>query len=122
MVLTAGIVTAVLASLSISRDAANKAVDFIELLLSPKLPAELVDSTEALLVRMQAVTRLANLLCPPFSCKDGLLHKKGREWQPLLLASQAVLCCVMPCCVVSCCAVLCCAVLCCAVLCCAVPC
>ncbi|DBB16957.1 TPA: hypothetical protein ACH3X3_014065 [Trebouxia sp. C0006] len=67
---------AVLASLSISRDAANKAVDFFELLLSPKLPAELVDSTEVLLVRMQAVTRLANLLCPPFPCKDGLLHKK----------------------------------------------
>jgi len=105
---------AVLASLSISRDAANKAVDFFELLLSPKLPAELVDSTEALLVRMQAVTRLANLLCPPFPCKDGLLHKKGREWQPLLLASQAMLCCVMPCCAVSCHAVLCCAVLCCA--------
>ncbi|KAL0045586.1 hypothetical protein WJX82_010696 [Trebouxia sp. C0006] len=71
-----GIVMAVLASLSISRDAANKAVDFFELLLSPKLPAELVDSTEVLLVRMQAVTRLANLLCPPFPCKDGLLHKK----------------------------------------------
>ena len=105
---------AVLASLSISRDAANKAVDFFELLLSPKLPAELVDSTEALLVRMQAVTRLANLLCPPFPCKDGLLHKKGREWQPLLLASQAMLCCVMPCCAVSCHAVLCCVVLCCA--------
>lgn len=107
--------TAVLASLSISREAANKAVDFIELLLSPKLPAELVDSTEALLVRLQAVTRLANLLCPPFPCKDGDVHKKGRKWQPLLLACH-VLCCVMPCCALSCHAMLCCAVQCCAVL------
>jgi hypothetical protein len=79
LLLNAGIVTAVLASLSLSREAANKAVDFIELLLSHKLPVELVDSTEALLVRLQAVTRLANLLCPPFPCKDGFVHKKGRK-------------------------------------------
>ena len=110
LLLTAGVVAAVLASLSISREAANKAVDFIELLLSPKLPAELVDSTEALLVRLQAVARLANLLCPPFPCKDGFVHKKGRKWQPLLLACHAVLCCVMRCCAVSCHAVLCCPV------------
>ena len=76
LLLTAGVVTAVLASLSISREAANKAVDFIELLLSHKLPAELVDSTEALLLRLQAVTRLANLLCPPFPCKDNSYTRK----------------------------------------------
>ncbi len=111
VLLTAGIVTAVLASLSLSREAANKAVDFIELLLSNKLAVELVDSTEALLVRLQAVTRLANLLCPPCPCKDGFVHKKGRKWQPLPLACHAVLCCVMSCCAVSCRAVLRCAVL-----------
>ncbi|KAL0021774.1 hypothetical protein WJX79_008213 [Trebouxia sp. C0005] len=80
-----GVVTTVLASLGISREAANKAVDFVGLLLSHKLPFELVDATEALLVRLQAVARLAPLLCPPFPCKDEIVHMKvskvyPREW------------------------------------------
>ena len=77
--LGAGVVTTVLASLGISREAANKAVDFVGLLLSHKLPFELVDATEALLVRLQAVARLAPLLCPPFPCKDEIVHMKGRK-------------------------------------------
>ncbi len=113
--------TAVLASLSISREAANKAVDFIGLLLSHKLPAELVDSTEALLVRLQAVHRIANLLCPPSPFKEEAVHAKGMEVaaSSFSLPCCAVLCHAMLCCVMPCCAVLSCghAVSCCAVQC-----